>query len=112
MRSVLPGGLNGAFNLRLRRPIGAHRVQGYDAWHGSGMLAGFLDIENFATLVVAALRASAVRQLAFVTIRAFGERPARECIVGTPGAGALLGVPPFWIGHLDSSRIQLLAVSS
>jgi hypothetical protein len=63
------------------------------------MLAGFLDIENFATLVVAALRAGTMRQLAFVAVGAFGERPARECVVGAPSAGALLGVPTFGIGH-------------
>ena len=39
---VVPRRLNRAFDLRLRRPVGTHRVQGYDAWHGVVGLAGFL----------------------------------------------------------------------
>jgi hypothetical protein len=34
VNAVVPGRLNCTFNLRLRRPVGTHRVQRYDAWHG------------------------------------------------------------------------------
>jgi hypothetical protein len=37
-------------------------------------LAGFLDVQNFATFIVTALRAGAVRHFALVTVGAFGER--------------------------------------
>ena len=74
--AIVPGGLNGAFDLRLRRPVGTHRVQSYDAWHGVAELAGFFDVQNFTALVVAALGAGAMRQLALVAVRTLGKRAA------------------------------------
>jgi hypothetical protein len=70
---VVPRGLNRTFDLRLRRPVRAHRVQGYDAWHGEFRLAGFFDVQDFTTLIVTALGAGAVRHLALVTIGALGK---------------------------------------
>jgi hypothetical protein len=62
-------------------------------------LAGFFDFENFASFIVTAFWAGTVRKFAFVAIRTLGERAARQGIVGAPGAGAPLGVSPFWIWH-------------
>jgi len=55
MDIVVPRRLNCAFDFRLRLPVRTHRVQGYDAWHGGGGLAGFLNIQYFAAFVIAAL---------------------------------------------------------
>src|SRR6185437_10740631 len=71
---------------------------------GIGRLFGFLNFQYFASLIVAALRACAMRHLAFVAIRALGKRDATQGIVRAPGSSAALGVPPFWIGHWESSR--------
>jgi len=62
-------------------------------------LAGFFDFENFASFIVTAFWADTVRKFALVAVRTLGERAALQGIVGAPGAGALLGVPPFWIWH-------------
>jgi len=66
---------------------------------GVAALAGFLDVQNFATFVVTALRASPMRHLALVAIWTFRERMALERIVGAPAAGSRFGVPSFWIWH-------------
>ena len=98
----MPRRLNCAFDLRPRPAVRAHRVQGYDAWHGEFRLAGFFDVQDFTALIVTALGAGAVRHLALVTVGALGERVAFQCIVGTTSAGARFGVSPFRIWH-DSS---------
>jgi len=98
----MPCRLDRAFDLRLRPAVRAHRVQGYDAWHGAAALAGFLDFQNFAAFVVAALGASPMRHLALVAIRTFRECMTLERIMGAPASGARFGVSPFWIWHLDS----------
>lgn len=94
--------LNRTFDFRLRRPVGTHCVQGYDAWHGEVDLAGFFDVQNFTALIVPTLRASAMGHLAFVTVRTLGERVGFQSIMGATGAGARFGVSPFRIRH-DSS---------
>ena len=71
---MLPGRLNRTFDLRFRRPVCAHRVQRYDAWHGEFRLAGFFDVQDFTALVVSALGAGAVRHLALVAVGALGQR--------------------------------------
>jgi hypothetical protein len=48
-------------------------------------LAGFFDVENFASFVVTALRASTVRHLLLVTVWALGKAVALQCVVGAPG---------------------------
>jgi hypothetical protein len=53
-------------------------------------LAGFPDVENFASLIVAAFGASAVRHFLFVAVGAFGKGMALKRIVGASGRGALL----------------------
>src|ERR1700758_1594198 len=62
-------------------------------------LAGFFDVENFASLIVSALGAGAVRHFLFVTVGALGKAMALQSIVGAPRGGALLGVATFWIRH-------------
>jgi hypothetical protein len=58
---------------------------------------------DFAAFVMTTLRASAVRHLALVTIRALGERVAGQVIVRAPGCGAALGVTAFRICHFKTS---------
>jgi hypothetical protein len=66
----MPCGMNRALNFRLRRAVGTHRVQGYDAWHGELRLVGFFDFENFASFIVTAFRAGAVWKFALVAVGA------------------------------------------
>jgi hypothetical protein len=73
VNAVVPGRLNRTFDFRFRRPVGTHRVQRYDAWHGEFRLAGFFDFQNFASLVMTTLGAGAMRHLALVTVGALGE---------------------------------------
>ena len=72
----MAGSLNRALDLRFGRPVRAHRVQRDDARHGVLRLAGFFDVENFASFVVTALGAGAVRHLALVAVGALGEAVA------------------------------------
>ena len=73
VNAVVPGRLNRTFDFRFRRPVGAHRVQRYDAWHGEFRLAGFFDFQNFAALVVTTFGAGTMWHLAFVTVGALGK---------------------------------------
>jgi hypothetical protein len=62
-------------------------------------LAGFFNVEHFASLIVTAFRASAMGHLFLMTVGAFRKAVAFQSIVGPPGRGALLRVSPFWIRH-------------
>jgi len=62
-------------------------------------LAGFLNVEYFASLIVTAFRTSAVGHLFLVTVGTFGEAVAFQSIVSPPRRGAFLGVSPLWIRH-------------
>ena len=95
----LPGRLDCAFDLRFRPAVRAHRVQGYDAWHGVAALAGFLDVQNFAAFVVAALGAGPMRHLALVAVWTFREGMTFERIMSAPASGACFRVSPFRIWH-------------
>jgi hypothetical protein len=76
-------------------------------------LAGFLDIENFPALIVAAFRAGAVRHFLLVTVRALGKAVALQCIMSAPGRGALLGMTSFWIRHgLNFLEIEIVSRSN
>ena len=87
--TIVPGGLDGAFDLRLGGPIGTHRVEGYDAWHGGRWwLAGFFDVQYFAALVIAALRAGAMWHFLFVTVRTLRQRVPLKRVVRPAIAGA------------------------
>jgi hypothetical protein len=66
---------------------------------GRWSLAGFLDREDFTTLIGPTLAAGAVRQLALVAVGALGESGGGEEVVAAAFCGALLGVAPFWIRH-------------
>jgi hypothetical protein len=73
-------------------------------------LAGFFDVENFASLIVPALGAGVVGHLFLVTVGALRKGMAFESVVGAPGRSALLGVSPFWIRH--GSKFLLAAIVS
>ena len=97
--AVLARGVYRALNLRLGRAVGTHRIQRDHARHGVYELAGFFDVEDFASLIVTALGAGAVRHLLLVTVGALGKGMAFQSVMGAPGGSALLGVSTFWIRH-------------
>src|SRR5689334_6631550 len=63
------------------------------------MLAGFLNVQNFAAFVVAALGTDPVRHFALVAVRALRKRVRLDGIVRAAAAGAGLGMAAFWIWH-------------
>src|SRR5882757_4655725 len=62
-------------------------------------LLSFLYLEDFAALVVAALGAGMVGQLAFVAIRTLGESGGSQRVVRAALGGAGLGMAPLRIRH-------------
>src|SRR5687768_13928791 len=62
------------------------------------------DFDDFATFVLAAFGAGAVRQLRFVAVRALGDPGHTQVVVRATGGGAPFGVSTFRIRH----RIFLL----
>jgi hypothetical protein len=100
-RSELTGGLNRPLDLRSRGAIGTHGIQSNDAWHGGAgeRLAGFFHFHYFATFVVTALGAGAMRHLLFVAVRTLGERVLRQRVVRAASGTTFLRVSPFWIRH-------------
>jgi len=48
-------------------------------------LAGFFNVENFASLIVTALRAGAMRHLFLVTVGTLGKAVGLQRVVGAPG---------------------------
>src|ERR1700737_1182598 len=79
--------------IRLRSPVTGHR---------SPQLQHVFDGDDFAALVVPALRADAMGHLRFVALRTCRERLRFEEVVGTTRARPGLRVSSFWIRH-DSS---------
>ena len=72
----MAGSLNRAVDFRLGGAVRTHRIQGYGAWHcvRVGGLAGLLDLDYFAALIVTALGANTMRHLPLMAIWALGER--------------------------------------
>src|SRR5215469_13167403 len=72
----------------------------------SGIRLLFRDLDHLSSLVLAAVRTDAMRQLGLMAVGAFGEDSAPERIVGPPRRGPPLGMASFWIGHenLPTSR--------
>ena len=97
--AILARSLYGALNLRLGSAVGTHRIQRDHARHGVFGLAGFFNIEDFASFIVTALGAGAVRHLFLVAVGALGKAVRLQRIVSAPGGGAFLGVSPFRIRH-------------
>jgi hypothetical protein len=60
----------------------------------------FRDFNHFAALVLAAMRAGAMRELGFVAIGALGVAQDAQMIVSPARGGALLGMSSFRIRHL------------
>jgi hypothetical protein len=48
-------------------------------------LAGFFDVQDFASFIVSALGTGAMRHFFLVAVGALGQGMAFECVVGTPG---------------------------
>jgi len=63
------------------------------------LLGGFLDVQNGAALVCAALGASAVGQLLFVAVGALRDARGRQKVVGAAIGCAARRVAPFRIRH-------------
>jgi hypothetical protein len=62
-------------------------------------LAGFFDFKNFASLIVAAFGADAMRHFLFVAVGALGKGVPFERVMGAAGGSAFLRVSPFRIRH-------------
>ena len=62
-------------------------------------LAGFFYFNYFATFVVTALGAGAMRHLLLMAVGALRERVLRQRVVRAAGGSTFLGVSPFWIRH-------------
>jgi len=94
-------GENGAPNLRFGSLIRAEGVECNVDEHTcpTSLLGGFLDFENLAALVLAALGAGAMGQLLLVAYRALGEAGGSEKIMGTTIGSAARRVAPFRIRH-------------
>src|SRR5678815_1958462 len=71
---------------------------------GTGLLFG--DLNHFAALVLAAVRANAMGQLGFVAVGAVGHSGAGQVIMGPPHGGPPLGMSSFWIWHLLSQLLE------
>jgi hypothetical protein len=69
--AVLARGLKRALHFRLGGAIRTHRIQRNHARHVVVRLAGFFNVENFASLIVPALGAGAMRHFLLVTVGAF-----------------------------------------
>src|SRR5271165_4113166 len=67
-----------------------------DPW----LAGGFLLLDDFAALIVTALGAGAMWQLALVAIRTIRQRLCRQMIVGAALRRSGLRMPPFWIRHV------------
>ena len=112
--AVLARRVQRALDFRLGRAVRTHRIQRDYARHGVVQLAGFLDFENFASLIVPALGASAMWHFLFVAVGALGKAMALERIVRTPGGGAPLRMTSFWIWHgefLYRGLVRPIAIS-
>jgi hypothetical protein len=66
---------------------------------GHPKLGSVLDGNHSATLVLAALLASAVGKLLLAAVGAVGDAGGRQEVMATALCGALLGVPALWIRH-------------
>jgi hypothetical protein len=63
------------------------------------MLACFLDREDLAALVGAALAADTMGQLALMAVGALGEAGGGEEVVAAALGSPLFGMAPFWVRH-------------
>jgi hypothetical protein len=68
-------------------------------FYATNLTGGLFDLNDFAALIVAALEAGPVGQLALVAIGTFGQGLRRQMIVGAALGRARLGMTPFWIWH-------------
>jgi hypothetical protein len=69
------------------------------AVRATNLASSFFDLDDFAALIVAALRAGTMRQFALVTIGTLGQRLGSQMIVGTTFGCARLRMTPFRIRH-------------
>jgi hypothetical protein len=70
-QAVLACSLDCALYFRLGGAVGTHRVERDHARHSVVRLAGFFNVENFASLIVTALGAGAMGHFLLVTVGAF-----------------------------------------
>ena len=75
----------GALNLRLGSAVRTHRIQRDHARHGVYELAGFFHVEDFASLIVTAFGAGAMRHFFLVTVGALGKAVAPSVRRGRAG---------------------------
>jgi hypothetical protein len=92
---------NGAFYFGFGGVVAAHRVNS-DGHHGRGLALLFADLDDFAALVLAAVRADPVRELGLVAVGAFGPGGRLDRVVGAALGAALGGMSSFRIRHGNS----------
>jgi hypothetical protein len=97
-------GEDGPANLRLGSFIGAYGIKRDIDEHGRKKLLGFfLDIEDGASLVLAALGAGAMGQLLLVAGGALGDAHGGQKVVAAAKRGTARRVAPFRIRHNKNS---------
>jgi hypothetical protein len=93
-------GDNRSANLGFGSFVGSYGVKRNINEHGHWrLLGGFLNFKNGATLVLAALWASLMGQLFFLTVGANGDADSGKEIMRATKRGAARGVTPFRIRH-------------
>src|SRR4051812_5923813 len=94
---------DGAINRRSGCVVAAHRVNG-----DANQTLFLVDCPDLALVVIAAVRADAVRRLGLMALRAQVGGRLREGVVGAPLRGARLRMSAFRIRHrlyLSTSRL-------
>ena len=97
------GCVNCSFDFGYRSLIAPHRIygNGYHSLRLTRSRRGLFrrGFDDFATLVLSALRADAVGLFRFVAVRALGARGLGQCVVGAASLRALVGMSAFRIRH-------------
>jgi hypothetical protein len=78
---IMTSGQQRSFDLRLGSPVRSHCIDSYYGFHESVRLSAFFYFHHLATLVVPALGAGAMRELALMAVGALRNRVGHEKIV-------------------------------
>ena len=99
---MLFGSPNRSFYLAFGSMIAPHGVD-RDRQHGRARRLLFGDFDDFAALILSAVRANAMRQFRFVAIGAVRHHGAAQGIMRPPGGSPPLGMSSFRIRHFTFS---------
>jgi hypothetical protein len=100
--------------------VSTHRIYGYGDHSNSGRErrkdlrhpGSGPGVHDFPAFVIAALRASLVRLLHFMTVGTFGEGRSLQKVMGAPLVLSRVRVTSFWIGHANSFNWPQIAEAS